>query len=421
MSQLFNNKYYNQLFGGKKEEEQQQKKRQQKSQQKSQQKKQRQQQQRQQKEQDDSSMSTEDTRQRLERIFGGAKGKKGSAKPKVAAARKSDAQVLAEGKVKDAGKKDGKQVFEFKNGALAVRDAKGRFVIVKGVSKDKMKSLRARRTGPKAQRISTGQAKKAFSAYWNRKMRDAASHNSKHGLKGRKSHKAAVKRSKSYHMKYAHKNPARHLSPESDKGYLYLRKERVLRDASGMPSRNKKGSVRVRRAGPAIYDFIGVAPEVLQMSKRKGSRAAIMHARKSLSKKSKKSKKSLKRKSASTRKSAMKAARKELRPSPAKRVAKSASKKASSSKKARKTRSNAGKPRGPRKSASKKSAPKKSAPKVAQHIRFGSSSKKSSSKKSSARKSARKSSSKKARKTRSNAGKPRGSRKGKASATVVEM
>lgn len=434
MSQLFNNKYYNQLFGGKKEEEQQQKKRQQKSQQKSQQKKQRQQQQRQQKEQnDDSSMSTEDTRQRLERIFGGAKGKKGSAKPKMAAARKSDAQVLAEGKVKDAGKKDGKQVFEFKNGALAVRDAKGRFVIVKGVSKDKMKSLRSRRTGPKAQRISTNQAKKAFSAYWNRKMRDAASHNSKHGLKGRKSHKAAVKRSKSYHMKYAHKNPARHLSATSDKGYLYLRKERVLRDASGMPSRNKKGSVRVRRAGPAIYDFIGVAPEVLNMSKRKGSRAAIMHARKSLSKKGRKSAHKSARKSTGSRKAAMKAARKELHPSPSKRVRKSASKK-SASKKARKTRSNAGKPRGPRKSASKKARKtrsnagksrgprksarksarkssskkaRKSAAKVAQHIRFGSSSKKSASKK--------------ARKTRSNAGKPRGSRKGKASATVVEM
>jgi len=412
MSQLFNNKYYNQLFGGKKEE-QQEKKRQQKSQQKSQQKKQRQQK----KEQDDdSSMSTEDTRQRLERIFGGAKGKKGSAKPKVAAARKSDAQVLAEGKVKDAGKKDGKQVFEFKNGALAVRDAKGRFVIVKGVSKDKMKSLRARRTGPKAQRISTGQAKKAFSAYWNRKMRDAASHNSKHGLKGRKSHKAAVKRSKSYHMKYAHKNPARHLSATSDKGYLYLRKERVIRDASGMPSRNKKGSVRVRRAGPAIYDFIGVAPEVLNMSKRKGSRAAIMHARKSLSKKGRKSARKSARKSTGSRKAAMKAARKELHPSPAKRVAKSARK--SSSKKARKTRSNAGKPRGSRKAASKKA--RKSSSKKARKTRSNAG-KPRGPRKSARKSSARKSSSKKVRKTRSNAGKPRGSRKGKASATVVEM
>ena len=418
MSQLFNNKYYNQLFGGKKEEEQQQKKRQQKSQQKSQQKKERQQ--RKEREQDEESMSTEDTRQRLERIFGGAKGKKGSAKPKAAAGRKTDAQVLAEGKVKDAGKKDGKQLFEFKNGALAVRDAKGRFVIVKGVSKDKMASLRARRTGPKAQRISANQAKKAFSAYWNRKMRDAASHDNKHGLKGRKSHKAAVKRSKSYHMKYAHKNTARHLSPESDKGYLYLRKERVLRDASGMPSRNKKGSVRVRRAGPAIYDFIGVAPEVLQMSKRTGSKKAMMHARKSLSKKSKKAGKP---KSASARKAAMKAARKELHPSPVKRVPMTADQKAASrkaaSKKAAAKRASKKAHKSHKKAASKKVASKKahkshkkSAAKVPHHIRFSSSTKKGSSTKKSA--------SKKARKTRSNAGKPRGSRKGKASATVVE-
>jgi hypothetical protein len=181
-----------------------------------------------------------------------------------------------------------------------------------------------------------------------------------------------------------------------------------------MPSRNKKGSVRVRRAGPAIYDFIGVAPEVLNMSKRKGSKAAIMHARKSLSKKGRTSARKSARKSTGSRKAAMMAARKELHPSPAKRVAKPVR---SASKKARKTRSNAGKPRGPRKAASKKArktrsnagkargarkSARKSAPKVAQHIRFGSSSKK-------------------ARKTRSNAGKPRGPRKGKASATVVEM
>jgi hypothetical protein len=409
MSQLFNNKYYNQLFGGKKEEQQQKK--------------------RQQREQDEESMSTEDTRQRLERIFGGVKGKKGTAKPK--AGRKSDAEILAEGKVMSAGKKDGKQLFEFKNGALAVRDASGRFVIVKGAPADTLDALRARRTGPKAQRISTNQAKKAFSSYWNRKMREAASHDQKHGLKGRKSHTAAVKRSKSYHMKYAHKNPARHLSPESDKGYLYLRKERILRDASGMPSRNKKGSIRVRRAGPAIYDFIGVAPEVLQMSKRTGSKAAIMHARKSLSKKS--AKRASARKSASSRKAAMMAARMELYPSPAKpakRVAKAKSARKSASKKVRKTRSNAGKARGPRKvksarksaSASKKvrktrsNAGKARGPRKVksaakgQHIRFTS---------TSSRKSA--SAPKKVRKTRSNAGKARGPRKGKATATVEEM
>jgi hypothetical protein len=368
MSQLFNNKYYNQLFGGKKEEQQQKK--------------------RQQRQQDEESMSTEDTRQRLERIFGGAKGKKGTAKPK--AGRKSDAEILAEGKVKDAGKKNGKQLFEFKNGALAVRDANGRFVIVQGASAATMGALRERRTGPKAQRISADQAKKAFSAYWNRKMREAASYDNRHSLKGRKSHKAAVKRSKSYHMKYAHKNPARHLSPESDKGYLYLRKERIIRDASGVPARKKDGSVRVRRAGPAIYDFIGVAPEVLQMSKRTGSAAAIMHARKSLPKKSS-STKSLKRKSASARKEAMMAARKELHVQPVKHSESKKAMKAAAPRGSRKTRSNAGKARGPRKA--------KSAAKSA---------------------SARKSASKKVRKTRSNAGKARGPRKAKATADVSE-
>jgi hypothetical protein len=385
MSQLFNNKYYSQLFGGKKQERQQQQQRQQ-------------QQERQ--EQSEDSMSTEDTRQRLERIFGGAKGKKGTAKPKVTGVRKSDAEILAEGKVTDAGKKNGKQVFEFKNGAKAVRDANGRFVIIEGASAATMNALRARRTGPKAQRISADQAKKAFSAYWNRKMREAASHDHKHGLKGKQSRKAAVKRSKSYHMKYAHKNPARQLSPESDKGYLYLRKERVIRGANGMPSRKKDGSVRVRRAGPAIYDFIGVAPEVLQYSKHTGSKAGIAKARSALKRRSSAPKVQRSRASSSksaiamrdARMAALREARRELRPSPVKRAAKAASVRRSASKKVRKTRSNAGKVRGSRKA--------KSASKKVRKV---------------------KSASKKARKTRSNAGKARGPRKGKATAAVEEL
>ena len=461
MSQLFNNKYYSQLFGGKKEERQekkQQSERKEKKQQSERQllggKKQERQEKKQQKQQEQSedsgsSMSTEDTRQRLERIFGGAKGKKSSsAKPKSTGARKTDAQVLAEGKVKDAGKKNGKQVFEFKNGAQAVRDDKGRFVIVKGASKATMAALRGRRTGPKAQRISADQAKKAFGAYWNRKMREAASHDNKHGLKGRKSHKAAVKRSKTYHMKYAHKNPARHLSPESDKGYLYLRKERVIRGANGMPSHKKDGSVRVRRAGPAIYDFIGVAPEVLQHSKHTGSKARIAAAR--AARKTSSAPK-LRRARATSVKgavaardatmAALKAARMASRPQAVRR---SASKKAmkakapkSASKKVRKTRSNAGKVRGPRKSASAHKSAKKAAAKAVSASkkarktrsnagkvrgpRKSASAKKSAKKSTSSRKSAKKSSSKKVRKTRSNAGKTRGARKGKATAAVEEL
>jgi hypothetical protein len=242
-SNLFNNKYYNQLFGGKREEEQE--------------------------EQSMDSESTEDTRQRLERIFGGAKGKKGTGKPRVTGMRKTDAQILAAGKVTDAGQMDGKQLFGFKNGAQAIRDTNGRFIIVRGASAAKMAELRGARKGPKVERVDATKAKKAFAAYWNRKMREAKSFDKKNGLKGKDSRAAAVKRSKSVHTKYAHKNVKRHLTPESDKGYLYLRKERVLRNADGSPSRGKDGRVRVRRAGPAIYDFIGVAPE--KIAYRKGS------------------------------------------------------------------------------------------------------------------------------------------------------
>jgi hypothetical protein len=254
MSQLFNNKYYNQLFGGRQNNNND-------------------------RDYDDDSENTEDTRQRLERIFGGAKGKKGTGKPRVTGIRKTDAQILAEGKVTDAGRMDGRQLFQFKNGAQAIRDDNGRFIIVKGASAATMNALRARRTGPKAQRIGADQAKKAFAAYWNRKMREAKSFDKKHSLKGKDARAAAVKRSMSYHKKYAHKKASRHLSPESDKGYLYLRKERVLRNADGSPSMGRDGRVRVRRAGPAIYDFIGVAPEKLTYSKHSARTGAIDKAR----------------------------------------------------------------------------------------------------------------------------------------------
>jgi hypothetical protein len=251
-SNLFNNKYYNQLFGGKQQQEQ---------------------------EESMDSQSTEDTRQRLERIFGGAKGKKGTGKPRVTGMRKTDAQILAEGKVTDAGRMDGRQLFEFKNGARAIRDDNGRFIIVQGASAAKMAELRGARKGPKVERVGADKAKKAFAAYWNRKMREAKSFDKKNGLKGKDSRAAAVKRSKSVHLKYAHKNTARHLTPESDKGYLYLRKERVLRNADGSPSRGKDGRVRVRRAGPAIYDFIGVAPEKIAYRKSSVRVGAIEKAR----------------------------------------------------------------------------------------------------------------------------------------------
>jgi hypothetical protein len=59
------------------------------------------------------------------------------------------------------------------------------------------------------------------------------------------------------------------LSDTSEKGYLYLRKERLYRNKDGSVSRKEDGAPRVRRAGPALYDFIGVAP--LAVNPRKGN------------------------------------------------------------------------------------------------------------------------------------------------------
>jgi hypothetical protein len=274
-SSLFNNKYYNQLFGGKRRDEEEPKP--------------------QTPEHNDevtevtegtvSTSATETTRDRLNRIFGGApKGVKGSAKPKVAKPVLSDAEYAATGKVqryKDMTTADGRMIFQFKNGALAVRDpSNGRFIIIQGASAEKMNELRQLKapkgSEPKtAKKVSTAMAQKAFSAYWNRKLREAKRFDKEHGLAGTKQSKAAaVRRSKTYRATHMRASPKYHLSPEN-KGYLYLRKERVLRDASGMPAKRPDGSIRVRRAGPAIYDFEDVPamhkgePVVKKQSKRK--------------------------------------------------------------------------------------------------------------------------------------------------------
>lgn len=307
MSKLFENKYYQQLFG--EESTQHQKQQQQKQQQKQQQRR---------KQSggeenmmmphtggrrvagdDDSSSSsqgsqlTEGTRERLERIFGGAgvkgmkKGQHLMAKPKVTGVRKSDAAILAEGKVEDAGSDDqGRQQFRFKNGAIAVRDDNGRFIIRQGASAAYMTGLKARPRKVKAL-VGNAQAGKAFAAYWNRKMREAKSFDRKMGYKGKDSRASAVKRSRTYHQKYSHADASRHLDESSPKGYLYLRKERVYRNKDGSISKGSNGNPRVRRAGPALYDFIGVAPR--SVNPRKGSvpasriQAALAGKRASLS------------------------------------------------------------------------------------------------------------------------------------------
>jgi len=271
MSKLFENKYYQQLFGDKKQQQKQQQKQQRGGEEESSESN------------DSGSMASETTRDRLERIFGGA-GKKGMkkgqhlmAKPKVTGVRKTDAQILAEGKVfnttedgnllgRDA---EGRQQFRFKNGAIAVRDDNGRFLIRKGASAETLAKLASR---PRAVKPLVGNAKaaKAFSAYWNRKMREAKSFDRKNKLKGKDSRAASVKRSRTYHTKYSHADADRHLSDSSEKGYLYLRKERVYRNKDGSVSVGKNGNPRVRRAGPALYDFIGVAPRAVNPRKFKG-------------------------------------------------------------------------------------------------------------------------------------------------------
>ena len=259
MSKLFENKYYQQLFGDKKQQQKQQRGGEEESSESN----------------DSGSMASETTRDRLERIFGGA-GKKGMkkgqhlmAKPKVTGVRKTDAQILAEGKVADAGRDgEGRQLFRFSNGATAVRDVNGRFLIRSGADATYMADIASR---PRAAKplVNNAKAAKAFSAYWNRKMREAKSFDRKNKLKGKDSRAASVKRSRTYHTKYSHADAERHLSDSSEKGYLYLRKERVYRNKDGSVSVGKSGKPRVRRAGPALYDFIGVAPRAV--NPRKGS------------------------------------------------------------------------------------------------------------------------------------------------------
>ncbi len=247
-SGLFNNKYYNQLFGG-----------------------------RQQRRDgtaapaapethSESTESTEDTRQRLERIFGGnPKGRKPSperaaAKAAVAArAAMTDEQYArATGKKFDAST----GLFTFTNGAKAKRLENGRFQIVQGASAAKMAELRGnRKPGGKVKAIKKAAAQRAFSAYFNRKMKEAqaynAAHMSEYPLKKdgsrnmRKSKQAAVRRAKEYALSHYR---SKTLNESSPKGYLYLRKEKLT------SRRNSKGQPVTRRAGPAIYSFEGVAP-----------------------------------------------------------------------------------------------------------------------------------------------------------------
>jgi hypothetical protein len=284
MSNLFNNKYYNQLFGGKRDRMDRE--------------------------------ESEDTRERLERIFGGAedheeasmdsesevtedtqgrlnrifggepKGKKGTGKPRVTGRRVSDQELLR--RHGNGGlTADGQQIFVFRNGAKAVRDANGRFVIIAGADAATLAEYRDRPRKAK-KLVSQEQAKRAFSAYWNQKLVQAARYNAQKGYdrdlktgkrmyrldsrtgkqvlrRQRPSKVLAVKRAMTRSMKYSKKDKTGKwlLDDQSPRGYLYLQKERILRDAQGLPlMRRKDGKVSVRRAGVARHGFSGVAPVV---------------------------------------------------------------------------------------------------------------------------------------------------------------
>jgi hypothetical protein len=281
MSNLFNNKYYNQLFGGKRDREESEDTR------------------------DrlerifggadeeasettmdsDASEVTEDTEVRLNRIFGGEpKGRKGTGKPRVTGKRVSDEELLR--RHGDGGlTADGRQIFVFRNGAKAVRDDNGRFVIIAGADAATLEEYRNRPRKPK-KLVSNEQADRAFKAYWNQKLVQAARYNAQKGLdrdpktgkrtyrldsktgervlrRQRASKVLAVKRAQKRSMKYSKKDATGKwlLDESSPRGYLYLQKERILRNARGEPlMRRKDGKVSVRRAGVARHGWSGIAP-----------------------------------------------------------------------------------------------------------------------------------------------------------------
>jgi hypothetical protein len=264
---LFNNKYYNQLFGGRKQEEQQQQQDDDEHTQDTRERLQRifggrkqsgeRQQQRQQERQQEEDEQSEETHERLQRIFGGKR-------------QQQRAGASATGKLHE-----GRAVYAFKNGALAVRMDKkdgtreaGRYKIFQGpVLKDddgnrtetfnrllesakhhnkiNKKGEQVVREG----RITTARAQKAFEAYWNNRMRAAKTLDARDGTKSKV---AGVKRAKSARMNQGLINPESHLNENSPYGWLYLRRQSRKKSKSGKPT---------RRAGPAMYDFEGVSPK----------------------------------------------------------------------------------------------------------------------------------------------------------------
>jgi len=263
---LFNNKYYNQLFGGRKQEEEQQQQQQQDDDEHTQDTRERlqrifggrkqEEQQQQQRQQEDDEHS-EETHERLQRIFGGKR------QQQRAGARATGAQH------------EGRAVYEFGNGALAVRMDKkdgtreaGRYKIFQGpVLKDASgnrtdtfnrlleSAKHHNKTNKKGEqtvregRITTARAQKAFEAYWNNRMRVAKTLDARDSTSSKV---AGVKRAKSARMNKGLINPESHLNENSPYGWLYLRRQSRKKNAKGHAT---------RRAGPAMYDFDGVSPK----------------------------------------------------------------------------------------------------------------------------------------------------------------
>jgi len=258
---LFNNKYYNQLFGGRKQEEQQQQQDDDEHTQDTRERLQRifggrkQMGERQQQRQQDDDEHSEETHERLQRIFGGKRQQKGGV-------RATGAQH------------EGRAVYEFGNGALAVRMDKkdgtreaGRYKIFQGpVLKDGSgnrtevfnrlleSAKHHNKTNKKGEvlvregRITTARAQKAFEAYWNRRMRVAKTLDARDGTSSKVT---GVKRAKSARLSHGLINPDYHLNENSPYGWLYLRRQSRKKNAKGHAT---------RRGGPAMYDFDGVSP-----------------------------------------------------------------------------------------------------------------------------------------------------------------
>ena len=164
-------------------------------------------------------------------------------------------------------------------------------------------------TGGK-RRVSEKLAQQQFDKYFDTKLKNAKAYNNAHNLTGRKSRAVAVRRSKTIREKYAHKNSKRMLNNKSKRGYLFLRE-------------SKEHGGKFNKSGVMQYNFRGVAPKLskgYKISKKGSKHARGSKAAKNFMVSIRRSKKSKKSRSRSRSRSASKS------PSPRRSRSRSASK-----------------------------------------------------------------------------------------------